>query len=96
MDNYNTKGRLVKIKEVLNLQKTEITELHTDVLRAFIYKIVAVEFNEIVFCIAGTKNYSDQEFVEKRNEFIKYTPIATGEYFHEKYSQTMNYKVVII
>lgn len=96
MDNYNTKGRLVKIKEILNLQKTEITELHTDVLRAFIYKIVAVEYNDIVFYIAGTKNYSDQEFVEKRNEFIKNESIATGKYYYEKYNQTMTYKVIVI
>jgi len=96
MENYSTKGRLVKINEILNLQKTQITELDTYVLRAFIYKIIAVEYNDIIFCVAGTKNYSDVEFVEKRNEFIKYEPIATGQYYYEKYNQSMTYKVIVI
>lgn len=96
MENYNTKERLLKIKEVLNSQSDEITDIQTDVLRAFIHKIIAVEYNEIIFCIAGTKSYSDQEFVEKRKEFIKYEPIATGEYYYEKYNQTMAYKVIVI
>ena len=96
MENYNTKERLLKIKEVLNSQRDEITEIQTDILRAFIHKIIAVEYNEIIFCIAGTKSYSDQEFIEKRKEFVKYEPTATGEYFYEKYNQVMTYKVIII
>jgi hypothetical protein len=42
--------------------------------------MISVSPNEIVYCIAGTKNYSDDEFKERRFEFIKTEPIVVGTY----------------
>jgi hypothetical protein len=36
--------------------------------------------NEIVYCIAETKNYSDDEFKERRFDFLKTEPIVVGTY----------------
>jgi hypothetical protein len=93
---YDTNGRMATINTALRQYKQQITEIDTDILRAFVYKIIAVDQNEIVFCIAGSKKYSDKEFVERRQEFINFEPIATGSYYFEKYKQTMKYKVIII
>jgi hypothetical protein len=45
--------------------------LDFEMLRSFIYKMISVSPNEIVYCIAGTKNYSDDEFKERRFDFHK-------------------------
>jgi hypothetical protein len=93
---YDTNGRMATINTALRQYKQQITEIDTDFLRAFVYKIIAVDQNEIVFCIAGSKKYNDKEFVERRQEFINHEPIATGSYYYEKYKQSMNYKVILI
>jgi nicotinamide riboside kinase len=87
---------MATINTALRQYKQQITEIDTDILRAFVYKIIAVEQNEIVFCIAGSKKYTDKEFVERRQDFVNYDPMATGCYSYEKYNQTMNDKVIII
>jgi len=96
MNTYDTKSRLATINQALTRYKTGITEIETDILKAFIFKIIAVEYNSIIFCVAGGKKYNDNEFAEKRYEFIKCEEIASGTYFYEKYNQKMDYKVVII
>jgi hypothetical protein len=55
-----------------------------------------VKPENIVFCVAGTKNYTDKEFSENRHTFEALKPLATGTYHNEKYDKIMNYKVVII
>jgi hypothetical protein len=87
---------MATINTALRQYKQQITEIDTDILRAFVYKIIAVEQNEIVFCIAGSKKYTDKEFVERRQDFVNYDPMATGCYSYGKYNQTMNDKVIII
>lgn len=45
--------------------------------------MISASPNEIVYCIAGTKNYSDKEFKKRRLEFLKTPPIVV-ETYHEK------------
>ena len=73
-----------------------IYEVDGDILRSFIFKMISVKPDEVVFCIAGNKNYSDKEFSERRHEFEAKKPLATGTYKSEKYDKIMNYRVVII
>jgi hypothetical protein len=39
---------------------------------------------------------SFNEFAEKREEFSKLEPIASGTYYSKKYKKEMTYKVVVI
>ena len=80
----------------MSITKQELTEIETDTLRSFIYKIISISPEEIIFCVAGTKNYNDEEFVSKLSEFIKSQAIAESIYHNEKYNKNMNYKVIII
>ncbi len=70
--------------------------LDSDILRSFIYKMISVSPTEVVYCVAGTKNYSDIEFSDNRRKFLKLRPIYGGTYFNRKYDKTMDYKVIII
>lgn len=94
--NYDTRSRLTKIESTLNQINEPIVEVDGDTLRSFIYKMISVKPDEIIFCVAGTKNYSDKEFSEKRHDFEALDPLAIGVYRSEKYQKVMNYKVVII
>lgn len=96
IDKYDTKNRLTKIDQFLKSQEVQLTELNSEILKAFIYKIIVVERDEVVFCIAGSNKYNDEEFNEKRKEFIKNTPIYEGIYEHEKLQKNMKYSVIII
>lgn len=96
LKNFDTTSRLNKINEVLYITKYELTEIETDTLRSFIYKIISISPEEIIFCVAGTKNYNDEEFVSKLSEFIKSQAIAESTYHSEKYNKDMLYKVIII
>lgn len=73
-----------------------ITELDTETLRTFIFKMISVSPSEMVYCIAGTKNYTDKEFSEQREAFIYQTPIASGTYHCDKYDKKMTYRVVVV
>jgi hypothetical protein len=46
-----------KINEILGKKNLVIDELDSEILSTFIYKKISVAPNEIVYCIAGTKNY---------------------------------------
>jgi len=96
LTNYDTRSRLAKIETTLNNLLEPIQEVDSDTLRSFIYKIISVTPENIVFCVAGTKNYTDKEFSENRHTFEALKPLATGTYHNEKYDKIMNYKVVII
>ena len=96
LKNFDTTARLNKINEVLSITKQELTEIETDTLRSFIYKIISISPEEIIFCVAGTKNYNDEEFVSKLSEFIKSQAIAESSYHSVKYNKDINYKVIII
>ena len=69
-----------KINKIIGQKNLVIDTLDSEILRSFIYKMISVSPNEIVYCIAGTKNYSDDEFKERRFEFIKTEPIVVGTY----------------
>lgn len=42
--------------------------------------MISVSSNELVYSIAVTKNYSDDEFKRHRFDFIKTEPIVVGTY----------------
>jgi site-specific DNA recombinase len=85
-----------KINEIIGQKNLVIDTLDSEILRSFIYKMISVSPNEIVYCIAGTKNYSDDEFKERRFEFIKTDPIVVGTYQTTDGLTKMNYRVVVI
>lgn len=93
---YDTTNRIHQIEEFLDEKEHRLTELDSTILRSIIFKMISVSPSEMVYCIAGTKNYTMAEFVKKRAEFIKYDPIAEGTYLSEKYNKKMHYKVVVI
>ncbi|MDD4988074.1 MAG: recombinase family protein [Candidatus Izemoplasmatales bacterium] len=94
--NYDTRSRLSKIESTLNRLNEPITEVDSDTLRSFVYRMISVKPDEIIYCVAGKKNYSDQEFSEKRHEFVKVSPIAEGVFHCQKYAKDMHYRVVVI
>jgi hypothetical protein len=94
--NYDTKKRMDKIGEILGKKNLVIDELDSEILSTFIYKMISVGPNEIVYCIAGTKNYSDNEFKERRFEFLKTEPIIVETYHAPDGLAKMLYRVVVI
>ena len=60
--NYDTRKRMDKINEIIGQKNLVIDTLDSEILRSFIYKMISICPNEIVYCIARTKNYSDDEF----------------------------------
>ncbi|HAX02651.1 MAG: hypothetical protein A2Y45_01570 [Tenericutes bacterium GWC2_34_14] len=93
---FDTQQRLDMINSMLKKRDLVIETLDSDILRSFIYKMISVSPEEIVYCVAGTKNYSDAEFSENRKKFLKLKPIYEGHYHNAKYDKFMNYKVIIV
>jgi site-specific DNA recombinase len=58
--------------------------------------MITVSPNEIVYCIAGTKNDSDDEFKERRFDFLKTEPIVVGTYHKADVLTKMKTLVVVI
>jgi hypothetical protein len=56
--------------------------------------MISVSPNEIVNCIAGTKNYADDEFKERRFDFLKTEPIIVETYHAPDGLTTMLYRIV--
>jgi site-specific DNA recombinase len=69
--------------------------LDFEMLRSFIYKMITVSQNKIVYCIAGTKNYSDDEFKERRFDFLKTELIVVGTY-HKADALTKMITLVVV
>lgn len=92
----DAENRIYRFVAFLQKNGSAIVELTTEVLRTFVDRIISVSPTEVVFCVAGIKNYSDNEFAEQRFEFIKKEPIATGSYYDDKVKKTMEYRVVLI
>jgi hypothetical protein len=93
---YDTQSRLDRIEAFLKKDAEGITELTTEIVRTFVYRMISVSPTEMVYCVAGIKNYSDKEFSERRHEFMKLESIASGSYYDEKVKKTMDYRVVLI
>ena len=94
--NYDTRKRMNKINEMLDKKNLVIDELDSEILKTFIYKMISVSPNEIVYCIAGTKNYSDDEFKNRRFEFLSTEPIIVETYHAPDGLTKMLYRVVVI
>jgi site-specific DNA recombinase len=58
--------------------------------------MITVNPNEIVYCIAGTKNDSDDEFKERRFDCLKNEPIVVGTYQTTDGLTKINYRVLVI
>lgn len=93
--NFDKNSRIEKMKTIIKESKG-ITTLEIDVLRAFIYRIIAVNKNNLIFCVSTNRAYTDTEFNEKLEDFIKYLAIAEGKLLNEKKERTMNYRVISI
>jgi DNA invertase Pin-like site-specific DNA recombinase len=93
---YDTQSRLDRIEAFLKKDDAGITELTTEIVRTFVYRMISVSPSEMVYCVAGIKNYSDTEFAERRFEFSQLEPIAKGSYYDAKVKKTMDYRVVLI
>jgi hypothetical protein len=85
-----------KINEIIGQKNLVIDTLDSEILRSFIYKMISVSQNEIVYCIAGSKNYSDDEFKERRFDFLKTEPIVVGTYHKADGLTKMIILVVVI
>jgi len=93
---YDTQSRLDRIEAFLKKDAEGITELTTEIVRTFVYRMISISPTEMVYCVAGIKKYSDKEFSERRHEFCQLEPIAKGSYFDAKVKKTMDYRVVLI
>jgi len=60
-----------KINEIIGQKNLVIDTLDSKTLRSFIYQMISISPNEIVYCIEGTNNYSDDECKERRFDFLK-------------------------
>ena len=69
-----------KISEIISSMNLVINTFNSEILHSFIYKMISLSPNDIFYCIAGTKNYSDDEFKERRFDFLKTEPIVVGTY----------------
>ena len=85
-----------KINEILGQKHLVIDELDSDILRSLLFKMISSSLNEIVYCIAGTKNYSDKEFKERRFDFLKTEPIIVETYHAPDGLAKMLYRVIVI
>jgi hypothetical protein len=85
-----------KINEIIGQKNLVIETLDFEILQSFIYKMISVSPTEMVYCIAGTRNYTDDEFSLMRKDILKQKPMCTGIYRSEKYDKEMYYRVVVI
>jgi len=93
---YDTKSRIELINAELKKRTGHLRELNADLLHSFIYKMISISPEEVVFCVAGKKNYDDKEFTEKRHDFLKNEALAEGSYHNEILNKTINYRVIVI
>lgn len=92
--NFDKNTRVLKMKEILK-NTNKIESLDLDVLRAFIYRMIATDNENITFCIAVSKYYNDDEFAKNIKSFIKHDTISLGKVMNAK-NKTLNYRVVAI
>lgn len=95
-DSYSRESKFGQMKKALENQKKPFEEISPELFQFFIYRMIAVSRNEIVFCIAIDKEYTDKEFNDRRFEFAGIKPIAEGSHFEERLKNILKYKVVII
>lgn len=93
--NQDIQNRVKDINKFIDSQEQELTELTAHIVQSFFYKMIVKDRDEVIFCIASSKAYSDDEFKEKRKDFAdKLAPIICGTYSNDK--DSIKYKVVII
>ena len=95
-DTFSRESKFDQMKKALDNQKKPFDEISPELFRYFIYRMIAVSRNEVVFCIAIDKEYTDKEFADRRFEFAARKPIAEGSHFEAKFKNLLKYKVVII
>jgi hypothetical protein len=95
-DTFSRESKFDQMKKALEKQIKPFNEISPELFRYFIYRMIAVSRNEVVFCIAIDKEYTDKEFADRRFEFAALNPIAEGSHFEEQFKNLLKYKVVII
>ncbi len=93
--NFDKNQRVAKMKKALK-EKNQIDTLEVDVLRSFIYRIITINKENIIFCVSANKAYSDKEFTEKIKEFMDYPSIFDGKIISDNKKKILKYKVISI
>ena len=96
--NDNAASRLARIKELLGNNKISRDMITKDIMDVFIYKIIAIDRNNIVFVIDSTHTMTIDKLIEKRKEVAA----KQGIYNHiiglrdPKRLMKLSYKVVLV
>ena len=96
MANESIQQRLKAINKILNVGELTPEMLTIDIVDAFIYKIIAVDKRDVVFCINSTNTMTFQDFIDKRKELAFNEPIIKGIVNCQgtQRNDFLNYKVI--
>lgn len=89
--------RYQRIKEILNLKEVKPEQITKEILDAFIYRMIVVDKENVVFVINTTNTLAPEDIRDKRNEIIQRESIYTNhiEIKDPIKLLKLNYKVVI-
>jgi len=93
---FEANNRIRQIEEYTSAPHREAAYLDTQLLRTFVYRIIAVNRYEVIYCITNSKEYSDQEFANMRQRIINLRPIVSGHYYDHDLDIKMKYRLVAI
>ncbi len=93
---FEANNRLRQMEEYTATPHRAATYLDTQLLRTFVYRIIAVNRYEVIYCITNSKEYSDQEFANMRKRIITLKPIVKGYYCDLGLEIKMIYRIVAI
>jgi len=96
MTSFEANNRLRQIEEYTATTHHEATYLDAQLLRTFVYRIIAVNRYEVIYCITNSKEYSDQEFANMRKRIITLKSITSGHYYDHDLDIKMKHHVVAI
>lgn len=92
------KDRLDKMLAMLNNKKLTLDMITKEIVEAFIYRIIAIDDENLAFIIDTTHKLSVEDLVDQRHEIIKkdsiYSSSITGLDPIKK--KTIRYKAVIV
>ncbi|HOJ44631.1 MAG TPA: recombinase family protein [Bacilli bacterium] len=93
---FEVNNRLKQIEEYTSNTRHEATYLDTQLLRTFVYRIIAINRHEVIYFITNSKEYSDQEFANMRKRIINLKSIASSSYSDLDIGIKMQYRVIAI
>ena len=92
---HEAKERLATINNILRENKNGIKIITSNLIKAFIQKIISVGSEEIVFCMMSNRTYTDQTFAENIDKFLSHPPVTEGTFNDPIYPIKMKFKVII-